>query len=102
MVCNASGLGNAVFLWRKRRIAVSDFASLSSENTLQEVRKMAPFGAYLFLHAGRNDLPMVSSHYLTDGYLIQITYDEETYKDYRDRKESDLTLENDNQLGGRL
>ncbi len=53
----------------------SDFDNLKKGQLLNEVRAIDPNGEYLFLYAGRNDAPKVSSHYTKDGYLITIEYD---------------------------
>jgi len=53
----------------------ADFNALTSLDSLKKVQEIAPEGEYLFLETGRNDIPRVSSHYTTDGYLITIEYD---------------------------
>ena len=42
---------------------------------LSDVQTIDPEGEYLFLYTGRNDVPKVSTHYTTDGFVITITYD---------------------------
>lgn len=57
------------------QLAKKSFDSLSQGQTLSDVQIIDPNGEYLFLYTGRNDLPRVSSHYTTDGFIIIISYD---------------------------
>ena len=57
-------------------VSKSEFEVLSVGSLLSEVREIDPQGAYLFLYTGRNDVPKISTHYTTDGFIISITYDE--------------------------
>lgn len=52
-----------------------EFDTLAIGQLLSDVQMIDPKGEYLFLHTGRNDVPRVSTHYTTDGYVIRITYD---------------------------
>ncbi len=58
------------------QLSKSDFSSLTNGCSLNDVQKIDPFGEYLFLYTGRNDVPRCSTHYTTDGYLISIMYDD--------------------------
>lgn len=51
------------------------FETISVGSLLSEVQAIDPQGEYLFLYTGRNDVPRVSAHYTTDGFVISITYD---------------------------
>jgi len=53
----------------------SAFDTLCVGSSLSEVRAIDPNGEYLFLYTGRNDIPRISMHYTTDGFVITITYD---------------------------
>lgn len=55
----------------------SAFDVLSVGHNLCEVQKIDPLGDYTFLYTGRSDSPRISYHYTSDGYIIQITYDDE-------------------------
>ena len=57
-------------------ITKSEFDGLSNGHLLDEVMTVDPNGEYLFLYAGRNDIPRMSTHYTKDGYLITVEYDE--------------------------
>lgn len=48
----------------------ADFDAISAGQSLDDVLRLDPNGEYLFLFAGRNDLPRVSTHYTKDGYII--------------------------------
>ena len=50
------------------------FDTIRVGSMLSEVQTVDPTGGYFFLYTGRND-PRVSAHYTTDGFLINITYD---------------------------
>ena len=50
------------------------FDELSVGQSLEDVRAVDPDGEYSFLFTGRNDIPKVSTHYTTDGYMITIEY----------------------------
>lgn len=52
------------------------FDSLSTGNSIEDVKKIDPNGDYSFLYTGRNDVPKQSIHYTSDGYLITINYNE--------------------------
>lgn len=60
----------------KTELLKSNFVELVRGKSLEDVRVIDPDGEYLFLYAGRNDTPKVSSHYTKDGYLITIKYDD--------------------------
>ena len=53
----------------------SVFDGLTVGYTLDETQKLDPLGDYTFLYTGRNDIPYVSYHCTHDGYIIQISYD---------------------------
>ena len=53
----------------------ADFDAISAGQSLDDVLRLDPNGEYLFLFAGRNDLPRVSTHYTKDGYIISVEYD---------------------------
>lgn len=55
----------------------STFDVLSVGYNIDEVQKVDPLGDYTFLYTGRNDVPHISYHYTNDGYIIQITYNDE-------------------------
>lgn len=55
----------------------SDFTSLVNGQSLEDVQRIDPYGEYLFLYTGRNDIPRISNHYTKDGYLITIEYDKD-------------------------
>lgn len=55
----------------------ADFDKLAIGQKLTDVQTIDPKGEYLFLQTGRNDAPKVSNHYTTDGYLVEVEYDEE-------------------------
>lgn len=52
------------------------FDTLTKGHSLDDVKKISPYGEYLFLYTGRNDSPRLSSHFTRDGYLITVEYDE--------------------------
>ena len=52
-----------------------EFDTLAIGQHLDDVQKIDHEGEYLFLYAGRNDVPKASTHYTTDGFVITITYD---------------------------
>ena len=54
----------------------SEFDVISIGQSIDEVRDFDSNGDYLFLYTGRADFPKISSHYTSDGYLIEITYDD--------------------------
>lgn len=56
-------------------VAKSAFDMISVGSKLSDVQMIDPEGEYLFLYTGRNDVPKVSTHYTTDGFLVSITYD---------------------------
>ena len=49
--------------------------SLTKDHSLDEVMQIDPYGEYLFLYTGRNDLPRESFHYTKDGYIVCLEYD---------------------------
>ena len=53
----------------------NEFDTLVIGRHLSDVQTIDPEGEYLFLYTGRNDVPKVSTHYTTDGFVITITYD---------------------------
>lgn len=53
----------------------ADFDAISAGQSLDDVLRLDPNGEYLFLFAGRNDLPRVSTHYTKDDYIILVEYD---------------------------
>lgn len=59
----------------KTQLLKNDFDGIKKGQTLDDVRMVDPNGEYLFLYAGRNDLPRKSVHYTKDGYCISIWYD---------------------------
>ena len=52
------------------------FNTISVGQSLEDVKKLDQKGNYIFLYTGRADIPRVSTHYTSDGYLITITYDD--------------------------
>lgn len=54
----------------------STFDVLSVGHSICEVQKIDPKGDYTFLYTGRNDVPFISYHYTSDGYIIQIKYND--------------------------
>lgn len=54
----------------------SEYEKLQIGNTLSDVQTIDSKGEYLFLYTGRNDTPKESTHYTSDKYVINITYDE--------------------------
>jgi len=69
-------LGNRIWQFHYNMIeSKKTFDSLSLGQTLADVQNLDPNGKYLFLHTGRSDLPMVSQHYTRDGFIINVTYD---------------------------
>ena len=55
----------------------STFDNLSIGQSLNEVISVDPDGEYLFLYTGRNDFPKISTHYTSDGYVVNISYDDD-------------------------
>ena len=53
----------------------NEFDTLSIGQPLSDVQTIDPKGEYYFLYTGRNDVPRVSTHYTTDGFIISISYD---------------------------
>ncbi len=53
------------------------FDTLEVGQLLSDVQAIDPEGEYLFLYTGRNDVPRVSTHYTTDGFVISITYNQD-------------------------
>jgi hypothetical protein len=53
----------------------NEFDTLAIGQSLSDVQMIDPEGEYFFLYTGRNDVPKVSTHYTTDGFVITITYD---------------------------
>ena len=53
----------------------NEFDTLEIGQSLSDVQTIDPEGEYFFLYTGRNDVPQVSTHYTTDGFVITITYD---------------------------
>ena len=53
-----------------------DYEWQSSLKTLDDIQKIDPNGEFLFLYAGRNDIPKISSHYTKDGYIVIIEYND--------------------------
>ena len=58
-----------------REHSSAEFMSLRIGDTLEEVWEFDPDGSYPFLYSGAK-LPPFSKHYTTDGYTVEITYDE--------------------------
>lgn len=56
-------------------VSKSAFETIFEGSLLSEVQAIDPQGEYLFLYTGRNDVPRVSTHYTTDGFVVSITYD---------------------------
>ena len=52
-----------------------EYQALAVNGALSDMLKFDPEGQYLFLFAGRNDLPRVSQHFTSDGYYLVIKYD---------------------------
>lgn len=52
-----------------------DFDGLKVGDSLELVQNTDPKGTYSFLYTGRNDLPKISTHCTTDGYMINVEYD---------------------------
>ena len=57
----------------------SAFDSLEVGSTIDDVRNVDIYGNYTFLYTGRDDVPRISTHYTTDGYLVTISYDEHNF-----------------------
>ena len=55
----------------------SAFEALAVGQPMSDVQTIDPEGDYVFLYTGRRDVPRVSTHYTTDGFLINITYNED-------------------------
>lgn len=55
---------------------VAAFEHINIGDTIEKVKNVDPLGEYLFLYTGRNDIPHNSKHYTSDGFCIQISYDE--------------------------
>ena len=53
----------------------NEFDTLAIGQSLLDVQTIDPGGEFNFLYTGRNDVPKVSTHYTTDGFVIIITYD---------------------------
>ncbi len=76
----------------------SIFDGLTAENTLDEIQKLDPLSDYTFLYTGRNDIACVSYYCTYDGYMIQISYNdnnaitaiEKTYFDFSVQKTTPL------------
>lgn len=60
-------------------VSSNELISISSGTSLTEVQSIDPKAHYTFLYAGDINFPKVSTHYTTDGYMIQITYDENLF-----------------------
>ena len=54
----------------------NEFEPLAIGQSLSDVQAIDPNGEYWFLYTGRNDMPWVSTHYTTDGFIIRVTYDQ--------------------------
>ncbi|MBO5175462.1 MAG: hypothetical protein J6B84_10020 [Eubacterium sp.] len=54
----------------------NEFEPLTIGQSLSDVQAIDPNGEYWFLYTGRNDMPWISTHYTTDGFIINITYDQ--------------------------
>lgn len=54
-----------------------DFNKITIGNTIDFVQKFDKDGSFPFMYIGRNDLPLISYHYTMDGYLIELTYDDD-------------------------
>ena len=71
--------GSANILYGSRVVLLNQessvFTSLTENNSLHEVMQIDPYGDYLFLYTGRNDLPRESYHYTKDGYIVCLEYD---------------------------
>ena len=52
-----------------------DFQALAINGKIDDMLRLDPKGQYMFLFAGRNDLPRVSQHFTSDGYYLVIRYD---------------------------
>ena len=54
----------------------NEFEPLTTGQSLSDVQAIDPNGEYWFLYTGRNDMPWISTHYTTDGFIIRVTYDQ--------------------------
>ena len=54
----------------------NEFEPLAIGQSLSDVQAIDPNGEYWFLYTGRNDMPWISTHYTTDGFIIRVTYDQ--------------------------
>ena len=60
-------------------VSCDRLTSITSGTSLTEVQSIDPKAHYTFLYAGDINFPKVSTHYTTDGYMVQITYDENLF-----------------------
>lgn len=56
--------------------SITDFKNIYIGKTLDDVMDFDVSGDYSFLYTGRVDFPRKSYHITSDGYVIQITYDD--------------------------
>ena len=56
--------------------SITDFENIYIGKTLDDVMVFDVSGDYSFLYTGRVDFPRKSYHITSDGYVIQITYDD--------------------------
>lgn len=56
-------------------LSSSEFNDLSKDKSIKDVQEIDPDGEYLFLYTGKNDMPKISEHCTTDGYIISIEYE---------------------------
>lgn len=62
---------------RKLSKIKSDFDNVKEGQSIDEIKQLDDSGDYIFLYTGRIDVKKISSHYTCDGYLIQISYNDD-------------------------
>lgn len=75
VVYNEDGVRLFCYIYNLSKEAAA-FEYINIGDPIEKVQKIDPFGEFLFLYAGRNDIPHNSTHYTNDGFFIQISYDE--------------------------
>lgn len=66
-------------LFHKRQtptVAKQALDMVNVQDNVYAVKAIDPTGTYDFLYTGDTEIPRVSAHYTTDGYLLHIEYDE--------------------------
>lgn len=53
---------------------LKDFYVLNTSDSVDDVQKFDQNGKFSFLYAGDINIPKISNHYTTDGYMIMIYY----------------------------